>query len=927
MDKIFNKRNLIIAGVLILVVIYFVVNSFFGRLDIKRTDLEIVSGNSSQEGYKDYNSFLTNNEGLDFEKAEYRIPLIDNGSEYKLIKSKEKYDVAFNVAQTGLYCMKVEYCTLDDNLYDYDLSIMVNGEYQYSELKNIQLKNSWIIDQENSNGITSPYFLKDRGNLVQNLYDRNFYYDTPLKIKLVEGENIVSIVAGDYDLTVFSITFYTEEDVPSYDEYKKTLTHNEGELIYLEAEYADIRNNASIQEQTDTSSVDTTPESFTLGKVNTIGGSSFANIGDEITWLVDVKESGTYTFNMRVRQNYNSGSVVYRSLFVDDKILFDECRSLEIPYESGWQNFTFKNEDAPYLFDLPKGEHKITLKVTYGDNSQVINKMSRVLEDLNTSYRKIMMLVSPNPDPYRDYLIDKKIPDVLENLKKTKTEIANVSDYITWISGVRGSETSVLDTMVRQLEYFEEEPNDIPAQLATFKNNISAIGTWITDKKSQPLEIDNIELIPENSEPQKQTSNFLKQLGFNCSKFISSFTSDYTLTGDNTEKKNVEVWTTVGRQQVDVIERLIDEDFSKQSDVNVELKLVSGGTLIPAVVAGIGPDVSIMEGNGNAINFAVRKAVKDISVFEDFDELYNQFDPEAFVPVSYGGKVYAVPEQRTFPVMFYRKDILDELNLEVPNTWDELYSMMFKLQKNNMEVGISADIGTFTMFLYQYGGTLYDENATKTELLSDASIRSFKQWTKYFSDFGLPLTFNFVNRFSSGEMPIAIADYTAYNTLIVFAPEIYDLWDIALVPGTVQEDGSINRSVTSGGSCAMIFEDTKDENSAWEFVKWWTGADAQQAYARNIEIKMGASARYPVANSIAFDNMMWTERQIDILKKQMEHVKGIPEIPGSYFTGRHINNAFRKVVYNGADVKETLMEYSEVIDLEIEEKRKELKLD
>lgn len=925
MAKIINKKNIIIAVAVLLAIIYFVVNNFIRSNNIKETELNVLSTKQTEEDVIGYNDFLNENIALSTVTGEYKIALNEEDLDYKNIKADEMCEFVINVEQTGLYSIKVEYITTDDSLYDYDISVMINGEYQFNELKNMPLKNSWLIDQENFNNKISPTLLKNRDKIVTSLYDRNGYYDSPLKVKLEAGENTVSIIAGQMDISICSVTFYTEENIPNYTEYKKSLSHVKGEAIYLEAEYADIRNSASIQEQTDTSSVDTTPVSYTLDTINTIGGSSFSNVGDELTWIVDVKKSGTYSFNMRVRQNYNSGSVVYRSLQIDGKTPYEECKKLEIPYKNDWQNFTFENNNEPYLFELSEGRHEITLKVTYGDSAQVINKMSVALDGLNTAYRKIIMLVSPNPDPYRNYLIEEKIPDVLENLSDIKDEIKNVSDYLSYISGSRGSETSELDNLIRQLEDFEKDPNDVPAQLSTFKSNISAMGTWISNKRSLPLEIDNIELLPEDVEITKQNSSFWKQLCFDVKRFLSSFTSDYSIATQ--DKREVEVWTTAGRQQVDVIQRLIDEDFSKQYDIKVNIKLVQSGALIPAVVSGIGPDVSIMEANGSAVNFAVRKAVKDLSDFEDFNDLYVQFDSEAFVPLSFNGEIYGIPEQRSFPIMFYRTDILEELNLEVPNTWDELYSMMFELQKNNMDVGIGSDINTYMMFLYQQGGSLYNESATKTELLSKEGINAFKTWTKYFSDFGLPLTYNFVNRFSSGEMPIAITDYTAYNTLVVSAPEIYDLWDIALVPGTEKENGTIERSVTSTGTCSMIFESANDQETAWKFVKWWTDSKTQQTYARNIEIKLGASARYPVANKDAFNNMMWTPKQLDVLKLQMQYVKGIPEIPGSYFTNRHITNAFRSVVYNSTDVKETLLEYSDVIDQEIKEKRKELNLD
>ena len=44
-----------------------------------------------------------------------------------------------------------------------------------------------------------------------------------------------------------------------------------------------------------------------------------------------------------------------------------------------------------------------------------------------------------------------------------------------------------------------------------------------------------------------------------------------------------------------------------------------------------------------------------------------------------------LPEQQTFPMLFYRKDILIEIGLTPPQTWQDVYNMISVLQKHNME--------------------------------------------------------------------------------------------------------------------------------------------------------------------------------------------------------------------------------------------------
>ncbi|MBW7460357.1 hypothetical protein K0U00_40470, partial [Paenibacillus sepulcri] len=70
----------------------------------------------------------------------------------------------------------------------------------------------------------------------------------------------------------------------------------------------------------------------------------------------------------------------------------------------------------------------------------------------------------------------------------------------------------------------------------------------------------------------------------------------------------------------------------------------------------------------------------------------------------------------------------------------------------------------------------------------------------------------------------------------------------------------------------------------------------------------------------------WPTRDFQKLKEQMQWVQGIPEVPGGYLTGRNIDNAFRRVVVQGDDPRETMENYVRTMNDEITLKRKEFNL-
>ena len=121
-------------------------------------------------------------------------------------------------------------------------------------------------------------------------------------------------------------------------------------------------------------------------------------------------------------------------------------------------------------------------------------------------------------------------------------------------------------------------------------------------------------------------------------------------------------------------------------------------------------------------------------------------------------------------------------------------------------------------------------------------------------------------------------------------------------------------------------EDESLRNASWEFMKWWAKPDTQVRFGREIEALLGSSARYATANKEAFTQLAWSADDIEVLSEQWDQTVGIREVPGGYYTGRHITNAIRKVINEKEDARETIIDYSIKIDEEITKKRIEFGL-
>ena len=359
---------------------------------------------------------------------------------------------------------------------------------------------------------------------------------------------------------------------------------------------------------------------------------------------------------------------------------------------------------------------------------------------------------------------------------------------------------------------------------------------------------------------------------------------------EGNEDESVEVWLAYGRDQSQVIRNLINNKFTPETNVAVNLKLVAGGTLLPSILAKQGPDVYLGLGSGDVINYAIRGALESVESMEDYEETCSNFNEEAMMVLriedSKGVEhCYGLPETQSFAMMFVREDILAELDIEIPKTWNDVKEAIPVLQANNMEI---AMINDSNIFLYQMGGELFADGGMRINLDSNLALTAFDDMCALFTMYSFPYQYNFANRFRTGEMPIGFADYTGtYNHLKVFATEIEGLWSFYPLPGMEDEEGNINNDAVAGVSAVVMITGTDRKADAWKFMKWYVGAECQTDYSNEMVAILGPSAKHPTANKEALESLPWTREEYEQIKTQFDNLAGIPNYPGAYIVGRY----------------------------------------
>lgn len=889
----------------------------------------------------------------------------------------------FTVAESGFYNLEVGYIAMPGTTSDIQRRVLIdasaeNTDAPYDALEQIVFKRLWRdedIRLKNGNEIRpnadevyqeQTVFLED--------YDRRS--GAPLILYLEAGEHTLTFEAVKEPMAITSLTFMAAPEAAPYAEvlsaWKSEHAVYAGEAIVGQAERrafdesavdedGDPRHTALNVKNATVDVIKSSP-AITVQKnysdaalvpfhawhilYPTIGASSWALPGDAITWQIDAPQDGLYALTFKGRQT-SRGVTSYRRLLVNGEVPFAEAEVIGFDYSGTMQNYTLAAEDGtPYYVYLKAGTNDITLECVLGSIGGVLSQVEESLRSLNALYLSTIQITGQVPSQYIDYEIATKVPAFVETMQYESDRLFQLVDKMVEITGEKGENTAMLEKMAIQAEGLADDPEKIVEELSQLKNNIAALGTWINNISTMPLELDSVILSADTASLPAPTEGWFEGVVAETQRFFATFftSTSAVVSDDNGEKKSAEitVWmASAGREQAQIIQNLIDETFTPNSDIAVKLQLIPMDVVLRAALAGNGPDVVIGLGQSTAQDFAMRGATVDLSTMADFDEYVQRYSEGVMRATTYNGGSYGIPEQVSFQMFFYRQDVMEELGItKVPETWEEVMELIPILNRENYEfympsTRVATGLNVFQAMVYQNGGEIYKgaeglDYGVSSALADDEAMVAFKWFTDLFTVHGLEVQADFNNRFRTGEMPMGVTDYTTYCTLEIFAPEIKGLWSFSPFPGTLKtaEDGTayVDNTYVCDTVQTVIMKGADNKEAAWEFVKWWNETEQQVSYATTLEAIMGAAARYPAADPNVIAQLPWSNYELKQLLAQYDNLTSMPAVPGYYMNTRMISYAFEDVVADLANPRETLYLNIRDIDKELTKKREEFGL-
>ncbi len=749
---------------------------------------------------------------------------------------------------------------------------------------------------------------------------------------LAKGNHTVNILMLEEGISILSVSLVKADKTITYSEYlaaQKGKVNNASKEIFKEAELLYQKSHLEIAVNYDRTYPDISPNSPEVIKYNIIGGGSWLHSGQWISYEVDVKESGFYYLNLRYRQRTIDGITSRRKIYIDDKVPFEELNCVCFDSAAKFTDYTLGDGEKGYKIYLSKGKHTVKFEVTLDTLEDIILDFENILDTLNKLSSKINVIIGESADVNRDYNFSDAIPDLSKTLKDSSDGLKDIIKKLK-SDEAEGSQIARIKESARLLFEMSEKPNDIAGQMEYFRSQLYDLAAVLSNMKTQPLELDYFKFVPCDSKVKHKKASFFDNVKFRALSFLYSFTGEYNSIS-NGSKESIDAWINLGRDQAQVLNQLIKEDFTAKTGINVKLSLVTTN-IMTAIASGRAPDVALYLTGDNIADLYYRDALVDMSKLCDTDKILPRFHSSATSALKYNGSVYALPLTQSYQMMFYRTDIFKEYGYKVPKTWEETYALLNLMQNDGMQLGIGITEETFNMFLLQSGISLYNDKVTKTNLTDIRAVNAFTSWTELFTKYGIPKSYDAVNRFRTGQMPLVINDYTFYKTVSISAPEIKNSFAMAPIPGTLRKDGSLSRAQNSINltGVAIIKKKNKkssDYSGAMKFADWLTTDGVQEKYSFYSEIRVGISARVQTANLNVMDKISWSGAELSALKEQWKSVEKIPISPIHYYITRNLNNAFRKVVYNYESPRDVIYRYDGDINEELTRKREELGLE
>ncbi len=851
------------------------------------------------------------------------------------------YRISAEVPATALYRIGFDYISVDESILPIKFGFRVDEEYPFYECRNLSFETTWASYSE----MSMDRYGNDIVALPEKVYrwehkelsDGSYRYSDPLLVELEAGthEFVIDVCEGSFGLG--SITLSAPEVIAPHTSSPKA----EGNaLIVIEGEDFYLRNDSSIHAAGEFDPR-ISPQSASVTVLNTVDQDSFDKPGQMITYRFNAEKEGDYYIALNYRQSEKNGFPVFVDYRIDGKMPDAAFRSYPMAYTTKYRTDSLCAEDGNRLsVHLTEGEHTISMQISADNLRYALEETDDIMNGINDLSLEVTKVAGTNKDKYRDLKLTRYIPDVQQRLYDWVDRLTAVAEQACVYTDAKDADDvaafAYLLIAAKQLKTLGDEPDELIYRVDELATSVNSINTQIANFvdliSKNNLSVDRVYIYQEGAKLPGGL-NLFQSLWLSIRRFFNSFFGQ-SYSVSMTKKDHIQVWVNRPRQYVEIMQKMIDEEFTIDTGIEVDLCLMTDANkLILSNASGDTPDIATGINYSIPFELGIRGALVDLSKFDGYKEVFGRYSDGLLVPSVIGDQLISLPETMNFYVMFCRTDILDKMGLTPPDTMDELIAMLPDLQMRGLNVfyptaamlGMRNFHGT-TPLIFQNGGRLYGKTAQDVMVDDEEAVAGFTELTELFTLYDLPVDVpNFYQHFRNGDLCIGIADFNSYNLILNAAPEIANSWSISLIPGTKDpESGEVLRYISGGAESMVMFaSDDEREKKAWAFMEWWTRTEVQAEFGQRLQIMYGDEYIWPTANLEAFSRLPYPTSDKDVIIEQAGWILEAPRLVGSYMMEREMSNAFNDVVVNGETLRSRVDEVVKIVDRETARKLEE----
>lgn len=855
------------------------------------------------------------------------------------IAAEETASVILRVKTAGKYDLVAVYAAPEKNLFENPVNFTVNGTQFTCTL-------SFLWADDVSERKTDRYgneVLPEQYQLpwaASYLKEAESFSGRPLALDLPVGEVSVTLQPQNQSLLLYGLYAVEPQREPSYAEYLSALSSASvyaGERLTLQGEAYRAKNDSAIR-GTNIPNTSVSPASPYVKRINATADESNKRMGQKLYYEVEAPEDGLYFISFKYCQPKKTGGCSYRTIEIDGNVPYTELRDVGFAY-TGINTYQNKTLDTGVY--LTRGVHLLALEVTAEPMQAPYRELMAIVNEINDTGIALKRIKGNNSgesagvDTNRTWDILQYMPDILDRIEDWSVRLTAVYDQLKDIGGMEPTYVSDLMLTVQNLQRLAEKPREIPNKLSLLSDDSSSAAQLaaltLTKIYEQNLSIDCIYLHGENEPLPAPKAGIFSGLAVGIKQFLYSFSRDMNERADvQNEGQMLTVWINKPSQYVETLRQLTADEFTRETGIEVSFSIMPDEKKITlANSTGSNPDLALGLSYYRPAEFAMRGMAVNLLEFDDFLDWYGaEYNLRALAPMAYEDGVYGASETQEFYVLFYRKDILDSLGLTVPDTWEDVKAMMPVLHRNamNFNLPLANNVGYKSFeatggFLFQNGGDYYSPDGFASNFGDPNTLRGLREMVELYQVYGLAQNIpNFFNAFRSGSVPIGVSNFSTYLQLQVGAPELNGRWDIALVPGTQQADGTVRRDWSADATSSMIFSNSQKKQEAYRFLKWWLSSGTQLKYATDLQMKYGPDYIWNTGNHVALAGMSYPLAHKKVILEQWSWQHEALRHPASYILEREVSNAWIAIVTQGEPFQARIDEATLASNREIQRK-------